>query len=56
MIEIEDDTKEAGTIVHEIQKGFTIKDRLLRPSLVGVSKISKKEEKTEQNLENSGDK
>ena len=57
MMEIEDVTKEAGTIVQEIQKGFTIKDRLLRPSLVGVSKkISKKEEKTEQNQENSGDK
>ena len=57
MMEIEDDTKEAGTIVQEVQKGFTIKDRLLRPSLVGVSKkITKKEEKTEQNQENSGDK
>ena len=57
MMEIEDDTKEAGTIVQEIQKGFTIKDRLLRPSLVGVSKkVTKKEEKTEQNQENSVDK
>ncbi len=57
MMEIEDDAKEAGTIVQEIQKGFTIKDRLLRPSLVGVSKkVNKKEEKTEQNQENSGDK
>merc|ERR1711904_710736 len=36
MMEIEDDTKEPGTIIQEIQKGFTIKDRLLRPSLVGV--------------------
>merc|ERR1712054_524108 len=46
MIEIEDDQKEPGTIVQEIQKGFTIKDRLLRPALVGVSKkVSKKEEK-----------
>ena len=57
MMEIEDDAKEAGTIIQEIQKGFTIKDRLLRPSLVGVSKkINKKEDKTEQNQENSGDK
>ena len=57
MMEIEDDSKEVGTIVQEIQKGFTIKDRLLRPSLVGVSKkVTKKEEKTEQNQENSGDK
>jgi len=38
MIEIEDDTKDPGTIVQEIQKGFMMKDRLLRPSLVGVSK------------------
>ena len=57
MIEIEDDTKEPGTIIQEIQKGFTIKDRLLRPSLVGVSKkISKKDEKTEKNEENIKDK
>ena len=53
MMEIEDDTKEPGTIIQEIQKGFTMKDRLLRPSLVGVSKkITKKEEKTEENQEN----
>ena len=38
MMEVEDDTKEPGTIVQEIQKGFMMKDRLLRPSLVGVSK------------------
>ena len=57
MMEIEDDTKEPGTIIQEIQKGFTIKERLLRPSLVGVSKkTSKKEEKTEKNNENSEDK
>ena len=57
MMEIEDDTKESGTIIQEIQKGFTIKDRLLRPSLVGVSKkVSKKEEKTEENKENIEDK
>ena len=42
MMEIEDDTKEPGTIVQEIQKGFMMKDRLLRPSLVGVSKKKKK--------------
>ena len=57
MMEIEDDTKEPGTIIQEIQKGFTIKDRLLRPSLVGVSKkVTKKEEKTEENQENSKNK
>jgi len=57
MMEIEDDTKEPGTIIQEIQKGFTIKDRLLRPSLVGVSKkVTLKEEKTEENQENSENK
>ena len=53
MIEIEDDQKESGTIIQEIQKGFTIKDRLLRPSLVGVSKKSaNKDKKAEENKEN----
>ena len=57
MMEIEDDTKEPGTIIQEIQKGFTIKDRLLRPSLVGVSKkISKKDQKNEENKENTDNK
>ena len=57
MIEIEDNQKEPGTIIQEIQKGFTIKDRLLRQALVGVAKKSeKKEEKNEENKENSGDK
>ncbi len=57
MIEIEDSAKEPGTIIQEIQKGFTIKDRLLRPSLVGVAK--KKEEKApeiKENKENSKNK
>jgi len=53
MIEINDDQKEPGTIIQEIQKGFMMKDRLLRPSLVGVSKkTDNKEEKTEENKEN----
>ncbi len=53
MMEIEDDTKEPGTIVQEIQKGFTIKDRLLRPSLVGVAKKKdKKDAKNQENKEN----
>ena len=57
MMEIEDDTKEPGTIVQEIQKGFTIKDRLLRPSLVGVSKkIPKKDQKNEEIKQKTGDK
>ena len=50
MMEIEDDNKEPGTIVQEIQKGFTIKNRLLRPSLVGVSK--KKQNNDKKNEEN----
>ena len=53
MMEIEDDSKEPGTIIQEIQKGFMMKDRLLRPSLVGVSKrkveeIHKNEQKDEK--------
>ena len=52
MMEIEDDQKEPGTIVQEIQKGFLIKDRLLRPSLVAVSKkIDAKEEENQENKE-----
>ena len=46
MFEVEDNTKETSTIVQEIQKGYMMKDRLLRPSLVGVTK--KKEEETEK--------
>ena len=54
MMEIDDDQKEPGTIIQEIQKGFMMKDRLLRPSLVGVSKkAEKKEEKSDENKENS---
>ena len=54
MMEIEDATKEPGTIIQEIQKGFTIKDRLLRPSLVGVAKKpSELDKKVEENKENS---
>ena len=54
MMEIDDDQKEPGTIVQEIQKGFMMKDRLLRPALVGVSKKTKiqKNEKSEENKEN----
>ena len=53
MMEIEDDQKEPGTIVQEVQKGFMIKDRLLRPSLVGVSKKTEiKDDKSEKNKEN----
>ena len=58
MMEIEDDQKEPGTIIQEIQKGFMMKDRLLRPSLVGVSKKTEKNnekngEKSEENKDNS---
>jgi molecular chaperone GrpE len=53
MMEIEDDSKEPGTIIQEIQKGFMMKDRLLRPSLVGVSKkkleVENDNKKSEEN-------
>jgi molecular chaperone GrpE len=55
MMEIDDDQKEPGTIIQEIQKGFMMKDRLLRPALVGVSKKTKiqNDQKSEENEENS---
>ena len=57
MMEVEDDEKEPGTIMQEIQKGFMMKDRLLRPSLVCVSKKTQKKDenpkKTEENKENN---
>ena len=57
MMEIEDDNKDPGTIIQEIQKGFMLKDRLLRPSLVGVAKkTTPKDEKTEENKQNLKDK
>ena len=42
MLEIEDNIKEPGTVVQEIQKGYMMKSRLLRPALVGVTKKSEK--------------
>ena len=48
MLEIEDEEKEQGIIVQEIQKGFTLKGRLLRPSLVGVSKKPQKNQEKQQ--------
>ena len=57
MMEIEDNNKEAGTIVQEIQKGFMMKDRLLRPSLVGVStKTNKNDEETKKDQKNKENK
>ena len=54
MMEVEDDQKDPGIIVQEIQKGFMIKDRLLRPSLVAVSKKKeKKDQKIQENKEDS---
>ena len=57
MMEVEDDEKEPGTIMQEIQKGFMMKERLLRPSLVCVSKKTQKKdenpEKPEENKENN---
>ena len=50
MLEIEDNTKETGTVIQEIQKGYLMKGRLLRPSLVGVAK--KRQEKAEETIQN----
>ena len=57
MMEIEDENKESGIILQEIQKGFMMKDRLLRPSLVGVAKkLGKKQENSSENSENNEEK
>ena len=53
MLEIEDNNKEPGTVVQEIQKGFMMKDRLLRPSLVAVSKKSTENEQKDEKLKKS---
>jgi len=54
MLEIEDQNKESGIVVQEIQKGYTMKERLLRPSLVGVTKKTSKNKKDlEKGKENS---
>ena len=53
MMEIEDDNKEPGTIVQEIQKGFMMKDRLLRPSLVAVSKKRPESKKNDEKNKNT---
>ena len=56
MMEIEDDSKDPGTIVQEIQKGFLMKDRLLRPALVGVSKKTlKKDQKNDIKTKNTNE-
>ena len=54
MMEVEDENKDPGTIVQEIQKGYMLKGRLLRPSLVGVSKKATKEEKSAEKTEKKG--
>ena len=57
MMEIEDDNKENGIILQEIQKGFMMKDRLLRPALVGVAKkVDKKQQNLAENDENNVEK
>ena len=52
MMEVEDDAKEPGTIVQEIQTGFMMKDRLLRPALVAVSKKPDNSEKKDKIVKN----
>ena len=54
MSEVEDDKTDPGTILHEIQSGYMLGDRLLRPSLVGISKkkSSKDQENSDKKKEN----
>ena len=51
MLEVENNTKEPGIVVQEIQKGYMMKNRLLRPSLVGVAKKREEKQKKEENKE-----
>ena len=56
MLEIEDNTKESGTVIQEIQKGYMMKDRLLRPSLVGVTKKRERKDKETKTDETKSEK
>ena len=56
MLEIEDNTKETGTVIQEIQKGYMMKDRLLRPSLVGVTKKREQKDKESKTNEKKSEK
>ena len=56
MLEIEDNTKEAGTVIQEIQKGYMMKNRLLRPSLVGVAKKREQKDKESKTNETKSEK
>ena len=52
ILEIEDEKTDPGIVVQEVQKGYMMKGRLLRPSLVGVSKkIEEKDEKLQKSQE-----
>ena len=55
MLEIDDTSKESGTVVQEIQKGYTMKDRLLRPSLVGVTRFKNEDVKKDQENKDNHD-
>jgi len=55
MLEIDDTSKEPGTVVQEIQKGYRMKDRLLRPSLVGVTRFKNENVKKDQENKDNHD-
>jgi len=55
MLEIDDTSKEPGTVVQEIQKGYRMKDRLLRPSLVGVTRFKNEDVKKDQENKDNHD-
>ena len=56
MLEVEDDSVSQGTVIQEIQKGYMMKDRLLRPSLVGVTKKRDENEKKTHNNDKKDEK
>ena len=57
MMEVENNDVEEGTVVQEVQSGYTMHDRLLRAAMVGVSKksVAKKEELAEEKEEDNSE-
>ena len=55
MLEIDDTSKKPGTVVQEIQKGYKMKDRLLRPSMVGVTRFKTEDVKKDQENKDNHD-
>ena len=56
MMEVENDDVDEGTVVQEVQSGYTMHDRLLRAAMVGVSKKSNKNKKLKEDSDKTKEK